>query len=93
MQQFVGQPASQLGHDVERVAAVAQQALGLLQLFVAQALGLLAIGAQHVYRGQLAQALHEVVDAADHQLFGRLGCTLAAFQVLRDHFVEIVDAI
>ncbi|MNG89244.1 hypothetical protein D3C79_481020 [compost metagenome] len=93
MQEFVGQPPGQLGQYVFGVAAVGQQALGLLQFFVAQALALLAIGLEHVHRGQLAQAQHEVFGPHRHQLFGSLGRALAALEVFRHHVVQVIDSV
>lgn len=93
VQQFVGQAAGQLGHHLGGVGTVGQLPLGLAQLLIAQALGLLPIGAQHVHRGQFAQALHELGDAAADQFLGGLGSALAALEILRHYFVEVVDAI
>ncbi|MCY1408364.1 hypothetical protein D9M71_236840 [compost metagenome] len=64
-----------------------------MQLFVAQALTLLAVSLEHIHRRQLAQAHHEIFGAHCHQFLGGLGCTLTALEVLGNDFVQIVDRI
>ncbi|MNF51292.1 hypothetical protein D3C84_326100 [compost metagenome] len=75
------------------IGTVGQQALGFLQLFVAQALALLAVGLEHVNGRQLTQAHHEIFGAYRHQFLGSLGCTLTALEVFGNDLVKIVDRI
>ena len=93
MQQLVGQAPGELGEDVLGAGAIGKQTLGLAQLIVANPLGMLAVGLEHIHCGQLAQALHEILGPGGDQLLGGLGSTLTALEVFRDHLVQVVDGV